>query len=67
MGDTGGGTMTEREWFELEQEYRATFGSSIPRMMLPADEDAAARLVRAAIKKRDEGVIGQGIPTQAAI
>lgn len=57
--------MTEQGWFDLEQEYRAVFGSNIPRMMLPADEEAAAALVREAIQKRDDGVFDRGIPSTA--
>lgn len=68
MAETGGGaTMTEREWFELEREYRAVFCSGIPRMMLPADEAAAVALIRKAIETGDEGVFDQDIPTDAAI
>lgn len=59
--------MTEQGWFDLNEEYRAAFGESIPRMMLPADEDAAAALVREAIQKRDDGVFEQGIPPSALI
>lgn len=59
--------MTEQEWFDLGQEYRAVFSENIPRMMLPADEQAAAALVREAIKKRDDGVFDQGIPVTALI
>lgn len=59
--------MNEQEWFDLEQEYRAVFGSNIPRVMLPTDETAAVALVRKAIETRDDGVFDQGIPTDAAI
>lgn len=59
--------MTEQEWFELEQEYRAAFGSNIPRAMLPADEAAAVALIRKAIETGDEGVFDQDIPANAAI
>lgn len=59
--------MNEQEWFDLEQEYRAVFGSNIPRMMLPADEEAAVALVRKAIETHDDGVFDQDIPTDAAI
>lgn len=54
--------MNEQEWFELGQEYLAVFGEKIPRMMLPADEEAAAALVREAIGKRDESVFERDIP-----
>lgn len=59
--------MTEREWFELDQEYYAVFSSNIPRAMLPADEESAVALVREAIGKRDESVFERGISTDAAI
>ena len=59
--------MTEQEWLDLEQEYRAVFGSIIPRMMLPADEAAAVALIRKAIDTRDDGVFEQDIPADAAI
>lgn len=59
--------MTEDEWFALEQEYRAVFGSNIPRTMLPTDDELAAALVREAITKRDDSVFGRGIPPDAAI
>lgn len=59
--------MTDKDWFELEMQYRDVFGSSIPRMMLPADEEAAAALVREAIAKRDESVFERDIPPDAAI
>jgi hypothetical protein len=59
--------MTEQEWLDLEQEYRAVFGSNIPRMMLPADEAAALALIRKAIDTRDDGVFEQDIPADAAI
>lgn len=59
--------MNEQEWFDLEQEYRAVFGSNIPRMMLPADEEAAVALIRKAIETGDDGVFDQDIPTDAAI
>jgi hypothetical protein len=57
--------MTEQAWFELEVRYREVFGERIPRMMLPADEDAAAALVREAIATRDESVVERGIPRDA--
>lgn len=59
--------MTEQEWFDLEQEYRAVFDSSIPRTMLPADEIAAVALIRRSIDTGDDGVFDQGIPSDAAI
>jgi hypothetical protein len=59
--------MTEQDWFDLEQEYRAVFGSNIPRMMLPSDDEAAALLVREAIEMRDDSVFDQGIPSSCAI
>ena len=57
--------MTEQDWFELEVRYREVFGERIPRMMLPADEEAAAALVREAIATRDESVVERGIPRDA--
>lgn len=59
--------MTGQDWFDLEQKYRDVFGSNIPRMMLPSDEAAAAALIHEAIQKRDDSVIDQGIPSDAAI
>lgn len=59
--------MNEQEWFNLEGEYRAVFGSNIPRMMLPADEKAAVELIREAIAKRDDSVFEQDIPADASI
>jgi hypothetical protein len=59
--------MNEQDWFELEREYRAVFGSNIPRTMLPANDELAATLVREAITKRDDSVFGQDIPTDSAI
>jgi hypothetical protein len=59
--------MTEQDWLDLDQQYRAIFGERIPRTMLPADEDAAATMVREAILKRDDSAIGQDIPPDAAI
>lgn len=59
--------MTDQEWMDLEQEYRAVFGSNIPRTMLPSDEAVAVELVRKAIDTRDDGVFDQGIPSDAAI
>lgn len=57
--------MTEQDWFELEVRYREVFGERIPRLMLPADEEAAAALVREAIATRDESVVERGIPRDA--
>jgi len=54
--------MTEQDWFDLEQEYRALFGSNIPRMMLPSDDEAAALLVHEAIEARDDSVFDRGVP-----
>ncbi len=59
--------MTEQDWFDLEREYYAVFGSNIPRVMLPANEESAVALVCEAIRKRDDRVFDQGIPTDAAI
>ncbi|MHB1077642.1 hypothetical protein [Thiobacillus sp.] len=59
--------MTEQDWFDFEQEYRALFGSNIPRIMLPADEEAAVALVRLAIETRSDGVFEQDIPSSCAI
>lgn len=59
--------MTDQDWFDLEEEYRAIFGEGIPRMMLPADEAAAAALVREAIRKRDDSLLDPGIPSDAMI
>ncbi len=57
--------MTEQDWLDLNQEYRGVFGESIPRMMLPADDELAATLVREAIATRDESVIDRGVPGDA--
>ena len=54
--------MTEQDWFDLEQEYRALFGSNIPRMMLPSDDEAAALLVHEAIEAHDDSVFDRGVP-----
>lgn len=54
--------MPEQDWFDLEQEYRALFGSNIPRMMLPSDDETAALLVREAIEARDDSVFDRGVP-----
>lgn len=59
--------MSEQDWFELEQEYRAVFRSNIPRSMLPANEELAVALVREAIRKRNDSVLDQGIPPDGAI
>lgn len=59
--------MTDKEWLDLEQEYRAVFSANIPFTMLPADETAAVALIREAIKTRDDSVFEQGIPPDAAI
>lgn len=59
--------MTEQDWFDFEQAYRALFGSNIPRIMLPADEEAAVALVRLAIETRSDGVFEQDIPSSCAI
>lgn len=59
--------MTEQDWFDLDQEYRAVFGEGIPHMMLPANEEAAAALVREAVQKRDDGLLERGIPATALI
>lgn len=59
--------MTDQDWFDLGQDYRAVFGSNIPRMMLPADEEAAATLIRAAIEKRDDSLLDLGIQSDAMI
>jgi hypothetical protein len=59
--------MTDREWFDLERQYRAVFGSNIPRTMLPADEEAAAALVRKGIETGDGAVLDPGIPADAVI
>lgn len=59
--------MTEQEWYELGCEYRAVFGESIPHMMLPADEEAAAALVREAIEQNDSRVFERDIPPDALI
>lgn len=59
--------MNEQDWLELERQYRGVFGSNVPRMMLPADEEAAAELVREAIAKRDESVFERNMPPDAAI
>lgn len=57
--------MTVQDWVELERRYREVFGESIPRTMLPADEQAAAELVRKAIAARDASIIESGIPGDA--
>lgn len=57
--------MTEQDWLDLNREYREVFGESIPRMMLPADEEMAAALVREAIATRDASAIDRGIPGDA--
>ena len=54
--------MTEQDWFALEQEYRAVFGSNIPRMMLPSDDETASSLVHEVIEARDDSVFDRGIP-----
>ena len=59
--------MTDQEWFDLGQEYRAMFGEMIPRMMLPADEEAAAAIVREAIETHDDSVFERNFPASAAI
>lgn len=59
--------MTEQDWFELEQQYRAVFSSGIPRALLPSDEEAAAALVHEAIELRDDSVLERGIPPDASI
>jgi hypothetical protein len=59
--------MTERDWFDLGQEYRSVFGSNIPRMMLPADEEVAAALVRVAIETHNDSVFEQELPSSCAI
>jgi hypothetical protein len=59
--------MTEQDWFDLDQEYRAVFGEGIPHMMLPADEAAKVALIRKAIETGDDSVLEQGIPVDAAI
>lgn len=58
-------TVTEQDWLDLNREYREVFGESIPRMMLPADEEMAAALVREAIATRDASAIDRGIPGDA--
>lgn len=69
MGCHTGGQIkvTEQDWFNLERRYQETFGTNIPRMMLPADEEAAVALVREAIVKRDETVFERGILGDACI
>ncbi|MBW8370358.1 MAG: hypothetical protein K0M66_05210 [Thiobacillus sp.] len=57
--------MTEQDWLDLNEEYRKVFGENIPRMMLPADEEMAAAVVREAIAMRDESVIDRGVPGDA--
>ena len=57
--------MTEQGWLDLNREYREAFGENIPRMMLPADEEKAAAVVREAIAMRDASVIDRGIPGDA--
>lgn len=59
--------MTEQDWLELDRRYRAVFNEGILHMMLPADEEAAAALVREAIERRDDGVFARGIPVTALI
>lgn len=59
--------MTEQDWFDLDQEYRAVFGEGIPHMMLPADEAAKVALIRKAIETGDDNMFEQGIPVDAAI
>lgn len=59
--------MTDKEWLDLGQEYRAVFGENIPFTMLPADEKTALALIRKAIDTRDDSVFEQGIPPDAAI
>lgn len=65
--DGDAGTVTELDWFDLEQRYREVFGENIPRMMLPADEETAAALVLEAIDKRDETVLDRELPGDALI
>lgn len=57
--------MTEQDWVDLERRYREVFGENIPRTMLPADQRAAAELVRKAIAARDASIIERGIPGDA--
>lgn len=59
--------MTEQDWLDLDQQYRAVFGERIPRTMLPADEEAAAAMVREAILKRDDSVFDRGVPGSCLI
>ena len=59
--------MTEQDWLDLDQQYRAIFGERIPRTMLPADEEAATAMVREAILKRDDGVFDRGVPGSCLI
>jgi len=59
--------MTEQDWLKLDREYRAVFNEGIPHMMLPANEEAAAVLIRKAIETGDDSVLDQGIPVDAAI
>lgn len=59
--------MTGQDWFDLNQKYIAVFGEKIPRMMLPADEEAAAAIVRQAIETHDDSVFERNFPASAVI
>ena len=59
--------MTDQEWLDLWNEYRAVFNSNIPLTQLPSDESAAVALIRKAIETGDEAVLDPDIPADAVI
>lgn len=59
--------LTEQEWSDLGQRYRAAFGVGIPFTMLPADGEAAVALINRAIEAKNEDLIDADLPEGALI
>lgn len=57
--------MLTDDFAELMRRYAETFGEQAPLMMLPSDEEKAAKLLRRAIETGDSSVIDQQIPSDA--
>jgi len=59
--------VTTDDFVELLIRYAEIFGEEAPLMMLPADEEKAAALLRRAIETGDSGLIDRQIPPDAEV
>ncbi|MEZ5444905.1 MAG: hypothetical protein R3F45_03860 [Gammaproteobacteria bacterium] len=57
--------VSNRELGQLCADYEALFHETAPLLMLPEDEDEAARLLRQMIEERDNSMLERLIPDAA--